>query len=311
MTHVEALKRANNEAEYREWLRSMPGLHKTSGRNNSLLSIVRAGIRTGRSDERLMAEIISAGGAPRLSDAEVRRAIAAAHRPMDGSGHARRVTLPSDGGAFFRAMVKAGAGFTEDTLWGTPPCRREQCRLHVNAIFDACDEAGTPGYLWWTGRHAWSPRDRRSLATITKIWNRTPLHQFVIPSPMSGMSADMPNGDGKGTHPCFACKATVETSPIIVCEYDRVAPEQQFAFWAGVLCEQTLDVRSIVWSGSKSYHALVKVPEGRDRSEYVAYLRSIMPDIDPAPMHPAGLTRLAGAVRPETGQLQRLVYCAR
>ena len=98
------------------------------------------------------------------------------------------------------------------------------------------------------------------------------------------------------------------SATLVVCEFDNIPPEQQLAFWSGVITMKQPDVRSLVWSGSKSYHALVKVPDGKDRNEYVAYLQGIMPGIDPAPMHSCGLTRFAGGVNEKTGQLQRLVW---
>lgn len=301
MTHVEAMKRANNEADYREWLRSMPGLHKTSGRNNSLVSIARAGIRTGRSDEQLFDEMKAAGGQPVLGDNEVRRAIAAAHRPWH-RGEQHCPVVKTDGGAFIRKMLKSGLAAPLELKPLAKYGRRSERFKHIEAILHACD--GEAQTLWWTGRK-YDVRNRKSLRTFIKLHPRNRYAEFIIPNPMTGV----PGLTGDGTQ-SWACKATVKAAPLVICEFDNLPPEEQLLFWSGVIATKSLDVRSLVWSGNKSYHALVKVPEGHDRAEYIAYLRSVLPGIDPAPMHPAGLSRLAGGSNERTGNVQRLVWVA-
>ena len=95
-----------------------------------------------------------------------------------------------------------------------------------------------------------------------------------------------------------------------MCEFDHITPDDQLLFWNGVIGTHSLDMVSLVWSGSRSYHALVRVPDGKARAEHVRHLQRIMPGIDPAPMHPCGLTRLAGGRHEKSGNLARLVYHA-
>lgn len=300
MTHVEMYRRAEGENRYREWLRRLPIMHKQGGRNPSLVPVARAGIAAGRSDEQLFEEIVAAGGEPRLSDYEVRRAIDTAHRPYDARG-ARHPAVQTDGGAFFRTMLKAGTFAPLEVKPLGKYGRHYEFFKQMLTIFDACGAKADT--MFWTGLAQYSPRDRQSLTYAFRMRSLRQYRSFIIPNPMTGERGL--TGDDRES---WACKATVASAPLVVCEFDDIPPEQQLMFWSGVIAIKPLDVRSLVWSGSKSYHALVKVPDGEDRDEYVRYLQSVMPGIDPAPMHSCGLTRLAGGVNEKTDKLQRLVW---
>ena len=311
MNQVMKLKiRAAREAWLAElkWL----GCPKALGhRNNTLCAIVRHGLDSGLTPEQVVDGMRNASGTTHpLTEYECRRAVETVLR--DAAPQTPRLSMPSDGGAFFREMMKVGV-VIEDT--GTLPCvmpfkncsaQRSKERLtHLWAITNACEDDGLG--LWWTGKTKYAKRDRNSIQTHSSLIRRQ-YATFIIPNPMTGGSAEVTNNDGRGTHLSWACKATVATAPLVVCEFDHLPPEQQLLFWSGVIDTKSLDVRSLVWSGNKSYHALVKVPPDRDRDEYVIYLRSILPGVDPAPMHAVGLTRLAGGINEKTGNLQRLVW---
>ena len=179
-----------------------------------------------------------------------------------------------------------------------PGQRQKEYLAHLWAIHEACGHEG----LWWTGKTQYDRRDRKSLRSHWSLIHAQ-YRSFIIPNPMTGRPGL--TGDGKES---YACKATVAKAALIVCEFDHLPPKDQLLFWSGVINAHSLDVVSLVWSGSKSYHALVRVPDGRDRAEYALYLQSIMPDIDHAPMQPCGLTRLAGGINEKNGALQRLVW---
>ena len=206
--------------------------------------------------------------------------------------------VPNDGGVFFQEMIKVGqhAPIEEKPLakYG----RRGERYLHIRAIATAC--AAECVTLFWTGQTQYVPRDRKSLTPLCRLHKHRPYRTFIIPNPMTGGSAEVTSNDGRWTYLSWASKATVATAPLVICEFDHLPPEQQLLFWSGVIDTKSLDIRSLVWSGNKSYHALVKVPADRERGEYVTYLQSILPGVDTALMDAAGLTRLAGGINEKT-----------
>ena len=301
---VERLARANALAKWRADIKWLGSERARGHRNPWLCSVARNGIVAGLTPEQVAMEMQKAGGRIRpLSENECRRAVEAVLR---GQAPERRPAYASDGGAFWRRMLAAGKGITERDLMGKLPCRREQCLLQMRAVFDACVEAGTSDGFWWSGRDKFAKRDRSSLQAHYRVSSHTPLHRFVIANPLTGEVGR--TCDGKES---FVCKAALAAAPLVVCEFDKVVPEEQLRFWSGVLAEGALDVRSIVWSGSKSYHALVKVPSECDRAEFVGWLESVLPGVDLGPLrNVASLMRLAGGVNEKTGQLQRLVWAS-
>ncbi len=214
--------------------------------------------------------------------------------------------VPSDDGAFFQEMMKAGVSAPIEMKPLAKYGRRGERYLHIRAIATTC--AAKCITLFWTGQTQYGPRDRKSLTFFSRLHKHRPYRTFIIPNPMTGESAEVTSRDGGRNHLSWACKATVATAPLVVCELDQMLPEQQLLFWSGVIDTKSLDVRSLVWSGNKSYHALIKVPSDRERGEYVTYLQSILPGVDSALMDVAGLTRLAGGINEKTGNLQRLVW---
>lgn len=73
-----------------------------------------------------------------------------------------------------------------------------------------------------------------------------------------------------------------------------------------------LPISTQVFSGSKSYHFIISLEQPlRDYSEYMEYaarIHEMLPKIDSACKNPSRLSRLPGAVRPDTGLKQELLY---
>lgn len=90
-------------------------------------------------------------------------------------------------------------------------------------------------------------------------------------------------------------------------ELDSVPLEQQIS-----LVTSRLPVTAITFSGGKSYHFIFSLLEPvTTEAEYRRVVRGLMeavPEADKATKNPSRLSRLPGAVRPETGLLQDLVY---
>ena len=124
--------------------------------------------------------------------------------------------------------------------------------------------------------------------------------------------------DANGCHHSMRCGDAVATFRHCVAEFDSLAPDpevsklKQAAFWIGFGID---DVATLVDSGGKSLHALLRVDVAnrRDWETKVAdglFRRALVPlGADPACKNPARLTRVAGASRAtKGGSLQKLVY---
>lgn len=90
----------------------------------------------------------------------------------------------------------------------------------------------------------------------------------------------------------------------ILVEFDKLTPEAQLHELAMV------PYATLVWSGNKSYHAIISLEEPcATREEYAALVRRIqakLPDMDKATSNPARLSRTPGAER-SNGQVQKLI----
>lgn len=100
-------------------------------------------------------------------------------------------------------------------------------------------------------------------------------------------------------------------------EFDNAALEDQEA--AISLIEQNgLPLRTVVFSGSKSYHMIVSMADNLG-SDYRSAWEALAAEIslvtglvaDPACKNPARLSRVAGFIRPDTGKVQQLVHTGR
>lgn len=78
------------------------------------------------------------------------------------------------------------------------------------------------------------------------------------------------------------------------------------------LVTSKVPVSSIVFSGNKSYHFIISLSSPCETiSEYRAYSRALLeavPEADKSTKNPSRLSRLPGAIRPDTKLLQELVY---
>ena len=105
----------------------------------------------------------------------------------------------------------------------------------------------------------------------------------------------------------------------ILLECDGVPLPVQCAFWAGVLLSGALPfrLRSIVYSGRASLHAVAELPAVVGRGVYSAVCNKLgrewgavgnMAGVDCGALIATASGRLAGALRAETGERQRLLY---
>lgn len=160
----------------------------------------------------------------------------------------------------------------------------------------------------------------------TRICPKIPTHMTV--NPLTG--AEGLTKEGK---PSFDCAATVAALRFCLVEFDDMPLPDQLALWTSVTRELRAEVPvvSIVYSGGKSLHAVVLCPPAStadlareevaeaDKSRWLdswdALIRRFASSEKPAERmdlaptkNPAIHTRVAGAVREETGKHQVLLY---
>ncbi|MCQ2392472.1 MAG: hypothetical protein MJ240_13735 [Kiritimatiellae bacterium] len=292
-------------------------------RHNDLPRICRIGLKAGFEEEYIVQAILAMNAVSRktLSEREVRQGLQAAKLPL-GSRPRRDVrpyTRAEKG--FVAQMIEAGRGTTRDGL-------RRSCPRLMPTEFNPEAAAVTLvkalwkpegddllDFYWVNGDKRCRGRDSLKMGfdLINYMGWRDkglyPIPNFLIPNPLSGELAMKKDGSGKG----YTCDNAVTKKRNLVLEFDALPEEEQLAFWGGVLKLGTLRVCSLVHSGGKSIHGILEV-EG-DYDEYVARIKRLVVSADdpafradPAVMRPAALTRLAGAVRPETGRLQELLW---
>jgi hypothetical protein len=125
---------------------------------------------------------------------------------------------------------------------------------------------------------------------------------FFLANPVSGKE-EISESTGK---PSYRCEKCITAYRYLVLESD-VLPKPQ---WASILAQLPLPIVSIVDSGGKSLHALVRV-NAAHKAEYEdarqKLHRHVVPlGADPAAMTAVRLTRLPGFMRKD--KLQRLLY---
>ncbi len=118
---------------------------------------------------------------------------------------------------------------------------------------------------------------------------------YVTLNPLNGTRAD----------------ANVASFRNILIEMDKCKLEKQLS----LLDEISTPYSSLVYSGGKSYHAIISIEGGLDsRQTYDKYVRAIYEAIDPkekyidqACKNPSRFTRLGGAIRPDNSALQNIL----
>lgn len=118
----------------------------------------------------------------------------------------------------------------------------------------------------------------------------------------------------------FAAKDCIAVHRYALLEFDHLPLRKQAAFWLGFLVSSPLAPRlvSLVWSGKRSIHGLVRVnADNLSAPTWEKYLRDRFasnPEMwykaDSCGFKPLGGTRLAGARRNDNGAVQELLYLA-
>ena len=313
-------------SRYRDGLASLAGMK--GQRNASLLGLVSLGIMAGLGDDRILCEVGAASGTPPLTDGEIKHALTTAHRdtvPLTDRPQSGRWTPPpgkppplgSGAASFVPRMIGKGRGATFATLSACSPVEiptepREQARVYLSTLYADGDllfigKQTNPGVIGETIRTA---AEWRGLFSTSE----PPPH--VIANPLTG--AEGMTKEGK---PSFRCGACVAAYRFALLEFDDMPLDDQAAFWAGVIGAGTLPLRSLTYSGGKSIHALVDI----GAADSVSWEKAIdtllhatchfsankAHQSDRACRNPDRLPRLPGAVRPDKGTRQALLWLSK
>lgn len=133
-------------------------------------------------------------------------------------------------------------------------------------------------------------------------------HPKIIPNPLTGCAASRKSGGET-----LRGDGNVETFRFAIAESDSLALEAQCAFWMGC---PSLPVAALIFSGSKSIHAWLRV----DCADAAAWEREIAGQLFPGflvPLgmdascrNPARLSRMPGFFRMDKDEIQTLIYLA-
>lgn len=344
----------------------MPGT-----RDAGLVTVTLYGRQAGMTPDELYDDImVNAPGDTRPNQSAVRRAIEHATRTVELGGRKDYAATNSKAAAFDRIwtpkreptaaekreaarkalpdkvrgtvarLVIEGRGATSKTLRemspsAIPPAPAEQAAAHLNAL--GADWrwqiwAGTIGAKVPGGKRGGIVAPFALADTIRAGLADIPTH--VSLNPLTGRE-----GRTKDGLPSFDCAGTVAAFPFALLEFDGLPLADQCAVFAALIRKKPGRVVSIVYSGGKSLHAVMLMPECDDRRMHTktrvealredrteaddrkwaanmeklrsAFASSDNPAerIDLAPtMNPAIHTRLAGAYRADKSKRQTLLY---
>jgi len=309
----------------------LAGLSSQVGsRNAGLLGIASLGIMAGLSHQSIEADIIRAGGEPRLTVAEVRHAInraAADTRPLaevDGKArpfmHPRPQPARSRGDAsFVSRMIACGCRGTLQSLMASSPLpvprkHKDQTDLFLATRYSPeellfCGAWKETGKIGENIRTASQWRERFAATSIE------PPETFIV-NPLTG--AEGRSQEGK---PSFRCAETVAAWRYLLLEFDQMSLADQLRFWSGVIETGSLPVRSITFSGGKSLHGIVEFPPGFTAEQWRAGVDRVLSTVcsprapqeqraDQACKNPDRLSRIPGAWRVDKGRRQFLLWLA-
>ena len=274
-----------------QWLRSpeAKGL-----RNPALCGIARLGLMAGLTPEQVYDVISQTDG---LTEAECRRAV-------DTVLHSDAPTRRQFKEDFTIAEEMARLGEPED-FETEMRLAQEACGIHTAdpALQAEIQIAALGGGLRWFGDKG----ARRTRAGIVDGLPPGELPELVTLNPLTGDLGKKSDGGES-----YVCDGSVAQCAFWLVEFDSKPLEWQMGWLAGNFSlwnernPDALDVRTAVYSAGKSIHFAVASEPGIDM---LAKLHRVCPQADHAVWHPGTLTRLAGAVRRDTGKLQTLVFC--
>lgn len=189
-----------------------------------------------------------------------------------------------------------------------PDNPKEQCKAFLNALYKPLDK------VLLGDTYTYKPEELFTVQEFTdglQFLQDEHLPELIVMNPLSGATYINSNGnDSVREH------TLVSHYQYCLAEFDNPEHfplEKQLKFWAGwQMIKDVPKIKSIVYSGGKSYHVLLKVNlnsydewETTVKSQIVQGMFKPL-GIDTQNQNPAGFTRLAGGNR--EGKTQELIY---
>lgn len=305
--------------KYREALASAPA--DGDGRTHSWMMgtanlAALAGVDSGTA-ERDMADALGPRG--RMRSVELRATVAKAYRergeryePPRETWQERVIRAKTEAKgrrmerqSFIDFFAGRAAGLGEADLWEASPVHPswEPEKEGWKDAWTLLRAMFRPGELVACGT-----KTRKSVRTCAE-WCKAfrdgePIPPLVIANPIKAEGGTTKDGMAS-----MFCDDAVAAHRQCLIEFDNVPVETQIRFWLGFGLE---DVRAMVFSGNKSVHAVLRIG-AKDKREWDATVGSIykrfgLADADRACMNPSRGVRLAGAVREDTGRVQKLLF---
>ena len=246
-----------------------------------------------------------------------------------------RLQLSTDIRNFVQTLVEMGKGFTSKDIIAMSPTRipTDPALQAAAQLFALGCDTGFP--IWagnisknFFGNMSASPFEGNGiihpdiLAMRLTCSHTSPNHISRIPlhislNPRSGMQKQTAKG-----HLSFDCLATVASFRYVLIEFDHLPLPTQAEIVAGMIRHPSLSVVTATYSGGKSIHTVLRLPDCPDITSYQRHGEVLMSyfasaddpcfraDCNPI-KNPATHIRLAGAIRPETNHRQHLIFCNR
>jgi hypothetical protein len=286
------------------------------GCHSYLMAVANIGVREGLDEDEMLRDIRAAipPGGRVVRDQEILQAIRkAAHDRLNGKSYARPA-----GGLSFSSMRCSTTSLLGKILH--PDVIEPGDFLTASPVqFDQEDgvqqlvEVLT--HLYGLNEYLFLGRTHDAAVYTVQQWldairqpDVTPetLPPHMIWNPMTGFG-----GLTKEGKTSYRCDSTIAEYRFVLVEFDKIDLEMQLRFWAG--CR--LPVAALVFSGGKSVHGILRVPQVRNRAEWnvtvrdTIFARWLVPfGVDASTHNPSRLARCPGAFREEKGTLQRLLY---
>ena len=308
-------------AQYRELKRKEYEIRLTTlppsgggGCHAAMLGVANVGIKAGMTERQIFDDLRHyAHGDRHISDREICDAVRKAADSKFIAQGTPRFAPAIKGDTARSKIIEKGRGATEADIWEASPIRidwphnedgwRLLEHLYLPQAFLFIGDDALPGKMGAT------VRNRDDWVTHFQSVKKIP-YPKIMPNSLTGLQGI--TKDGKLSLRADSC---INDFRFIVCEFDSIPLEDQFAFWAAA----RLPVAAIIHSGKKSLHAWVRV-DCRDAAEWEAEVeRKLFPQVlqplglDGACKNEARLSRMAGHVRwldAKTSSIQRLLYLA-
>ena len=192
-------------------------------------------------------------------------------------------------------FIDQAEGLGEADLWEASPIRLTwppekgwpDAVVQLRAMFKPGELVACGGAGRWVvhTRTEWEGKFRRGV----------PLPSFVLINPLR-------TAPPRGRMPETLGRDALAEVRNAVGALKEMSQEQQICFWLGFGVQH---VRAIVESGDGSLHAALRTDAGAFR-ERMGMLSALSPEVS----NPLFAMRLAGAVRPDTGKRQRLLFAS-